>query len=324
MASQEQVQQMVDAIQALTARVQQAEMRAQQAEASQAASSAIVQELASQRALLQQQTEHMARVLTTQNRPRSLIDNKGLGKPDRFKGQEDQFVNWSKKFANFVSGTFTKGRTVLTKAANTEDDLDETFQVDGVTDEEVAEISRELYTALIATTEDEALDIVSSCADPDTGEENGLLAWRRLHRRWDPATEVRAHTILEGVLNPSRVKLHQVRAAIERREDLMRRYCNLRDDSGQRKTLDKDIRMVGLLKIVPNDVEKHCKMNRARLNTYDKLREEIVSYVENSETKVAAAATGVGGPDAMDVDAWWKGKGREKADKGKGKGRVRG
>eukprot|EP00971_Amphidinium_carterae_P325152 6455272-Amphidinium_carterae.1 len=109
------------------------------------------------------------------------------------------------------------------------------------------------------------------------GAGEGLEAWRRLHRRWDPLTTGRARGLLREILTPGRAQLSGLQGAVERLEDLMRRYCMRKDtQTGQRHTLAEDIRMASLEALLPDDLEKHVQLQRSRLDTYQKLREEVV------------------------------------------------
>ena len=60
--------------------------------------------------------------------------------------------------------------------------------------------------------------------------------------------------------------------AIERMEDLMRRYSGRRDGQGNVHSLAEDIRMSSFAALLPDDLEKHVQLNRARLNSYGVLR----------------------------------------------------
>ena len=81
------------------------------------------------------------------------------------------------------------------------------------------------------------------------------------------------------ILSPSRVKVLELTVAIERLEDLVRRYCGRRDAQENVHTLAEDIRMSSLEALLPDDLEKHVQLNRARLS-YGVLREEIKTYCE--------------------------------------------
>ena len=68
--------------------------------------------------------------------------------------------------------------------------------------------------------------------------------------------------------------------AIEKMEDLVRRYSSRRDAQGNAHTLAEDIRMSSLEALLSDDLEKHVQLNRARLNSYGVLREEIKTCCE--------------------------------------------
>ena len=98
-------------------------------------------------------------------------------------------------------------------------------------------INRQLFQCLMHVTEGESFDLVQGAGD---GE--GFEAWRRLQRRWDPSTAGRARGLLREILNPGRAKFTELLGAIERLEDMMRRYCARRDSEGHLATLPGDIR----------------------------------------------------------------------------------
>ena len=63
--------------------------------------------------------------------------------------------------------------------------------------------------------------------------------------------------------------------AIEKMEDLVRRYSRRRHAQGNAHSLAEDIRVSSLEALLPDDLEKHV---RARLTSYGVLREEIKTY----------------------------------------------
>ena len=67
--------------------------------------------------------------------------------------------------------------------------------------------------------------------------------------------------------------------AIERMEDFVRRHCGRRDAQGNMHSLAEDNRMSSLEALLPDDLEKQLQLNRARLNSYGVLREEIKTYL---------------------------------------------
>ena len=120
-------------------------------------------------------------------------------------------------------------------------------------------LADQLYTVLMTLVEGESFDILVG-----SGAREGVEAWRRLHKRWDPLTTGRARGLLTEIHSPGRAKL----------EDLMRRYTQRRDArNGQRHTYAEDIRMAALEALLPKELERRCQLQRSRLDTYQKLRE---------------------------------------------------
>lgn len=101
----------------------------------------------------------------------------------------------------------------------------------------------------------------------------------------------------------------------------MRRHCARRDADGKTHTLAEDIRMASLEALLPEDLERHVHLSRARLATYEALRSEIVNDSEARgcvQIKSSPVSKPSKDPNAMDVDALHRVKGKGKP-KGKGK-----
>jgi len=253
----------------------------------------------------------------------SLIDAKGLGKPQVYDEKEENFPKWVRKTENYIVGVLGEGfRKVLSWAVEQEDPIlhpdwdaefgtlaDEEDRVDGV-DEKV----NQLYTALTSLTDDDSLDIVVGA-----GAGNGLEAWRKLHKRWDPSTGGRKRNLLKSIIAPPRVKLEELAGCLERWQEQVRKYEKRRNDAGEREKVSDDVKMAALEMIVPTDLENHLVLNKYRLRSFEDAYREVVTILEartgvrlkQPSIKYSGAARD---PDAMDVDALHKGK------KGKGKG----
>ena len=115
------------------------------------------------------------------------------------------------------------------------------------------------------------------------GGDHGFESWRKLHGRWNPYTAGRARSLLTEILSPMQVKLPELMGAIEKMEDLVRRYSSRRDAQGNAHNLAEAIRMSSLEALLPDDLEKHVQLNRARLTSYGVLREEIKTYCVSVE-----------------------------------------
>ena len=148
--------------------------------------------------------------------------------------REEDFYVWTKKVENYVSGVFSNVRGALAFAAESQDVVTATTVAVGVPElgvEMSAETDGQLFVVLSALTDGESFDVVMS-----TGGDHGFESWRKLHGRWNPCTAGRARSLLREILPPSRPKLPELLCAIEKMEDLMRRYCSRRDAQGNKRT----------------------------------------------------------------------------------------
>ncbi len=78
----------------------------------------------------------------------------------------------------------------------------------------IDEIDNQVYAVLMALTTDEPLDIT---VGEGTGE--GLEAWRRLHRRYDPTPVGRSRGLLREILTPEKADIGILGHAVEKLED---------------------------------------------------------------------------------------------------------
>ena len=104
----------------------------------------------------------------------------------------------------------------------------------------IEKVGEQLYRVLCHLCTGEREDLV-------VGAGNGYEAYRKLCRRWDPATSGRKRNLLRAIQNPERCKTRAaVRPAIEQLEDLVRRYEVRRSASGTRELLSDDIKSASL------------------------------------------------------------------------------
>ena len=250
---------------------------------------------------------------------RQLIDPKGLGKPPSFRGNEADFQMWVRKTGNYILSVFPEGQELMREAAESAIvfHVQAYYGAQGMPPNQVCdEIDNQVYAALMALTTDEPFDITVGA-----GIGKGLEAWRRLHRRYDPATVGRSRGLLREILTPEKSNITNLRHSVEKLEERIRRYTERRDVNGQKLTLNEDIRMAALEAMLPDELEKHIQLNRGRLNDYNALRNEVMLYAEARGTSSAPPkpTPTPHHPDDMDTSALDKGKGKNKQG-GKGKG----
>ncbi|CAK0796647.1 unnamed protein product [Prorocentrum cordatum] len=189
-----------------------------------------------------------------------LVDNRGIGKPSGFSGDESKFREWSKKFelrSQCMEISYEKPEAVTIEAVSTAFGDDSEEPIDNIAGMR------------------EPFDIVSNVAS-----NNGCDCWRKLHKRCDPATGSRKRAILRNVLSPGQAIPDELGSALERWEELVARYERRRGRDGVRERLPEDIRMSALESLLPDDLGKHVRLNQSRFAGYNSLRAEVTQYIE--------------------------------------------
>ena len=164
------------------------------------------------------------------------------------------FYIWARTLENYVATVYDDIRPSL--AWTVEQDPQKTPQQIAANDTDftarpVSEINEQPYTALSSLTEGESFDIVYG-----SGAGNGYEAWRRL---LEPYTAGRAGRLLKDILSLGRVKLADINGAIEKLEDLLRRFTSRKDATDRQLILADDVRMASLEALLPSDLEKDSR-----------------------------------------------------------------
>ena len=120
----------------------------------------------------------MEQLTLANSRPaqRSLVDTRGIGKPQTFRDDESSFTVWGKKTEGYIVSTLPSLREPLEWAidraeAITYDAQDAAFGASADEDaiENIDELTRQLHTLLIHITEGESFDMINGASYPDDG-----------------------------------------------------------------------------------------------------------------------------------------------------------
>ena len=250
--------------------------------------------------------EAQVKALEAMTKKSSVVDVKGVGKPETLKGcHEDArkvWKTWSYKFESWFSSQFpAKGQECLDWARNKGDEtiLESAITTYARTCPEVVDVDRQLHVALISLTAEMPYTVVFNAR-----KRCGLDAWRRLCHVYEPHNARSNMRLLRRILVQPRATLEQLRAAIDKWEADLAEYVQ----RGNRD-LDDPQKVTILLSMVLEQLEDHLEMNIGRLDTYAKARAEVISYTEQKAAKIDD-----GGAAPMDLDTFKGNKG------GKGKG----
>ena len=174
----------------------------------------------------------------------------------------------------------------------------------------------QVYAVLQNLLEGEAFVIIRN-----TEKGNGLEGWRKLNRRYDPATGAKKSSLLRHILTPGKCKLEELNEKVEQWMELLNRYEARRGTGGQQESLPDDIKMSILDGMCPPEIERHLQLNRPRFMDFDNMHSELATYLEprvRLKLKIEnLGSTGKKDDDAMDVEVLSKGK-----PKGQGKGKY--
>ncbi|CAK0826208.1 unnamed protein product, partial [Prorocentrum cordatum] len=219
-----------------------------------------------------------------------LVDTKGIGKPTTMGDDQEKFGAWNRKMENYVIGVYGESfRPVLRWAAEAERPV--TIAGAQAAHDGVPELEtkvNQLYAALISTTADgsESNDLVTGAPDG-----NGLEAWRKLHRRWDPTTGPRKRLILRSIISPPKCSADELGSALEKWIQQIGRYERRQGEDGLAE-LPEDIKMAALEMLMPQDIENHLVLNKHRLETFQDSLNEVMTIVEaRTGVKIKAAGS---------------------------------
>ncbi|CAK0880002.1 unnamed protein product, partial [Prorocentrum cordatum] len=219
-----------------------------------------------------------------------LVDTKGIGKPTTLGDDQEKFGAWNRKMENYVIGVYGESfRPVLRWAAEAERPvtIEGAQEAHGGVPELETKINQ-LYAALISTTADgsESNDLVTGAPDG-----NGLEAWRKLHRRWDPTTGPRKRLILRSIISPPKCNAEELGSALEKWIQQIGKYERRQGEDGLAE-LPEDIKMAALEMLVPQDIENHLVLNKHRLVTFQDSLNEVMTIVEaRTGVKIKAAGS---------------------------------
>ena len=328
MATAEQMQEALQQIQVLTARIgaleKQLQFESARAQTAEQERSALIQTLGTMRP----------------NRGDAMVDTKGIGQPFALKGTADQnFDEWSHKVRTFMLARFgddiltaltwaeyQRKIVVKTCVSSQRNRLVPWITVFGeqAAEDEIENIDDfvgKIYDYLVSLTTDAANRIVRN-----SGEGNGLEAWRRLHSEYDPTSSMRRVAILQQVQNPPRCqRVEDLGTALEDWLSKKRQYEMFTDRNGRPCQASDDSLVAAMLRLMPKNLEETVVF----ANEDEFFQELYDSLLACSSTKqsitMSESKKTTRKDDAMDVaslnNGKCKGKGKKvKGSSGKGKG----
>ena len=142
---------------------------------------------------------------------------------------------------------------------------------------------------------------------------DGLEAWRRLHREYDPIGPVRRVQLLRAIHNPEMVEKNEnLGKALEECQTKKRQYEEFTDDQGQPCRVSNDALIAAMFQLMPRSLEDQFLMQGDEERGFDAIFNKLAAYA-NSKASMAKAKKQPGQPrqdyTPMDVSGFG-GKGR--------------
>ena len=183
--------------------------------------------------------------------------------------------------------------------------------------ENIDDFVGKLSAYLVSFTTDAAGRIVRN-----SGEGNGLEAWRRLHSEYDPTSSIRRVAILQQVQNPPRCqRVEDLGAAPEDWLLKKRQYEKFTDRNGR----PDDSLVAAMFRLMPKNLEETA-MFANEDEGFQELYDRLLAYSSTKQSIQMSENKTTRKDDPMDVDALSKGSGKGKSKgkdkKGKGKNHM--
>ena len=174
------------------------------------------------------------------------------------------------------------------------------------------------YAYLVSFRTDAANRIVRN-----SGEGNGLEAWRRLHSEYDPTSSMRRVAILQKVQNPSRCeRVEDLEPALEKWLSKKRQYEMFTDRNGQECQAYDDTLVAAIFRLMPKSLEESV-MFANEDEVFQELYDRLLAYSSTKQSiQMSESKKPTRKDDPMDVDALSKGKSKGKGKKEKGQNHM--
>ena len=261
-------------------------------------------------------TAMMTRVESQPPQARSLVDSRGIGKPDTLTSKvaqsQTEYKVWRVKYVNWVTASMPDMHDLFVHLERQNDEIItvERYQELLQVTPGVASYSAQLRATLVSLCVDEPLNVV---LNTPVSPQAGLESMRRLNQRYDPVGPLSSKLILQRLMSTKSVPSTELRTALEYVE---KSFLEYEQRSGH--ALPADMQLVVVEQLLSEPIKTHVALNGERLSTLPILRAEILKYAD----RISQERTMSGGSSPMEVDAltWQKGKGKWPKGKGKGKG----
>jgi hypothetical protein len=210
--------------------------------------------------------------------PGQLDEKKNMRSPEAFDGNDKKFQEWKVKMTTYLKVKVPESTNIFKfiykhqEKSVTDIAMDEMVN-DLIIDKRLVEnFSTSLHELLLRTTGGSAFEITNSVSD-----ENGLEAWRKITRRYEPRTPGTKRALLMQILNNTSAKrVGDVEANLLHLEKLITRYESMTDEANK---LPDEVKATVIIALCHKELRDHLELSTGDM-AYDKVRSEIINHVE--------------------------------------------
>ena len=210
--------------------------------------------------------------------PGQIDEKKNMRSPDPFDGSERKYPEWKAKMTAYLKLKVPESTSILKYMYKHQDKPINNDAIKDMMDELILEkklvdnFSTALHELLLRNTSGSAFELTNSVLD-----ENGLEAWRKLTRRYEPRTPGTKRALrMQIINNPSAKKVGDVENNLLHLERLITRYENMTDEANK---LPDEVKATVIIALCHRELRDHLELSTGDM-TYDKVRAEIINHVE--------------------------------------------
>ena len=219
----------------------------------------------------------------------SAVDTRLLGKPDSFDGSQAKWRDWPivfRSYAGALSSVLAREMPIAEKSTAS--------CVNAVLSDESAKASNVLYFVLVMLCKGQALDLVIN-----SGQGEGLEAWRQLCKRYEPKMRARWAGMLVNILS------WNFDGDVLQRVEAFEREITMYESDSKEKVTDNIKIGILLMRLPQGSLATHMLMNADKHENWQGFRDELLNI------RRAQMVTNPNGAAPMDIGALGK-KGGQK------------
>ena len=193
-----------------------------------------------------------------------------------FDGAPDKWDDWSFAFRRTIRSMSNEAYQMMTNVEKKSAEINEHDELDMGQEQ----VSGELYDVLCQFCTSEALTVIKGVDDME-----GIAAWQRLHKKYNPKTMARAIRLLCDVVSPNKVKeLHNIESDVNKWEEKIKML-----DTQLGGKISNGMKIAIFANMMPGVIQDYIYSYVERDTVFDMLKQKVKALVDNKITMSSGA-----------------------------------